>query len=423
MRRLFVLIPLLSLVPSGARAEIIERVVAKVNGQIITLSEFQQRQIAAAQAAKVDPDNVGPFLRQNNARILQDAIDDILIMQKAEDSGIQAPSQWVDESIDGIRKENNLTSDEQFQEALQREGLTLSELRKNIEKGVVRRILMEREIRPKIEATEAETRAEYERLKPTEFTKPPTVSLQEILVSEQAGGIDLARQIVERAKAGEDFAALAKAYSSAPSRAHGGDVGQLAQGEMNPDLEKVAFALPVGGVSSPLPVEGGYRVIKVTAKTSGSITPYETAKDKVRDELMNARFEKAYDAYVQDLRKNASVELRVREVPLQLTGPIPEGSLREALEPLAPGGAGEATPGGSSGSGAPAARGTADTKTAPAQAAPAANPGGDEEITTTPQAGPEKVAPPPPPAPTPPAKGAPPRDQAAPPKDETPPGK
>ncbi len=426
MRWLFVLIPLLSLVPCGARAEIIERVVAKVNGQIITLSEFQQRQIAAAQAARVDADNVGPFLRQNNARILQDAIDEILIMQKAEDSGIQAPSQWVDESIDGIRKENNITTDEQFQEALTREGLTLAELRKNIERGVVRRIVMEREIRPKIEATEAEMRAEYERLKPTEFTKPPTVSLQEILVSEKAGGMELARQIVEKAKAGEDFAGLAKTESSAPSRAHGGDVGQLAQGEMNPDLEKVAFALPVGGISDPLPVEGGYRVIKVTAKTSGSVTPYDTAKDKVRDELMNARFEKAYDAYVQELRKNASIELRVREVPLQLTGPIPEGSLREALEPLAPGspaGALEAAPGEPATPGTPAATGAptaADTKTAPAQTTPAAPPGGDEEITTTPQSGPEKVAPPPPPA-VPPPKDAPPRD--APPKDQTPPGR
>jgi peptidyl-prolyl cis-trans isomerase SurA len=415
MRRLFVLIPLLSLVPSGTRAEIIERVVAKVNGQIITLSEFQQRQIAAAQAARIDPDSVGSFLRQSNARILQDAIDEILILQKAEDTGIQAPSQWVDESIDGIRKENNITTDEQFQEALKREGLTLAELRKNIENGVIRRIVMEREIRPKIEATESEMRAEYERLKPTEFTKPATVSLQEVLVTEQAGGLALAGQIVEKAKAGEDFAALAKTHSSAPSRAHGGDVGQLATGEMNPDLEKVAFALPVGGISDPLPVEGGYRIIKVTAKTSGSVTPFESAKDKVRDELMNARFEKAYDAYVQELRKNASVELRVREVPLQLTGPIPEGSLREALEPLvpgAPGGAPEPAPG------APAASGTADTKTAPAETAPA-TPAGDEEITTTPQSGPERVAPPPPPA-TPPPKDAPPKDQ--PPKDQPPPG-
>ena len=396
MRRLsaLLLLPSLVLLPRGARAEIIERVVAKVNGQIITLSEFQSRQIAAAQGARVDPENVGAFLRQNNARILQEAIDEILILQKAEDAGIKAPSQWIDESIDGIRKDNNITTDEQFQDALAREGLTLAELRQNIERGVVRRIVMQRDIQPKIEATDSELRAEYEKLKATEFTKPATVTLQEILVKEDAGGLALAREVVEKARGGEDFAALAKAHSAAPSRAAGGDIGQLAQGEINPDLEKVAFALPVGSVSDPLPVEQGFRIVRVVARTEGSTTPYEAAKEKVRDRLMISRFDEAYDAYVQELRKTASVELRVREVPLQLTGPIPEGSLREALEPLAPG-APPAPPAG------PVAT---DTIVIPTAKAPVA--ATDDEITTTPQAGPETVAPPP-----------------APPKDPPPPGR
>lgn len=384
------LLPSLTLAPSGARAEIIERVVAKVNGQIITLSEFQSRQLVAAQGARVDPANIGTFLRQNNAKILQDAIDEILLLQRAEDAGLKVPSQWIDEAIDGIRKDNNITADEQFQDALSREGLTLEELRQNIERGIVRRSIMEREIRPKIEATESELLAEYEKLKATEFTKPPTVTLQEILIQEDAGGAPLAREVVAKARGGEDFTALARTYSSAPSRAHGGDVGQLSQGEINAELEKVAFALPVGSVSDPLPVEGGYRIIKVTARTAGSTTPYDAAKERVRDRLMMARFESAYENYMQELRKNASVELRVREVPLQLTGPIPESSLLEALEPLAPG----ATPA----SPPPSAPGATDTSVVPTEKKPVAPPTAEEEIVTTPQAGPEKVAPPPSPA-------------------------
>lgn len=392
MKPLFALALLPSLLlPAGASAEIIERVVAKVNGQIITLSDFQSRQIAAAQAARVEPATVGAFLRQNNARILQEAIDELLIIQKAEDAGIKAPPQWIDEAIEGIRKENNITSDEQFQDALAREGLTLAELRQNIERSVLRRIVMQRDIQPKIDATDADLRAEYEKLKATEFTKPPTVTLQEILVKEDAGGAALAQEIVERARAGEDFAALAKAHSAAPSRVHGGDVGQLAQGELNPELEKLAFSLAVGSVSDPLPGPEGYRIVRVTAKTSGSTTSFEAAKEQVRDRLMMSRFSKAYEEYMAELRKTASVELRVREVPLQLTGPIPEASLLEALEPLAPG----AAPAEDAPAEAPARPGT------PPPAAPA-----DEEFTTTPQAAPEKVAPPP--APTPPAEPKPP---------------
>ena len=406
MRRLCVLLlPSLALAPLGLRAETIERVVAKVNGQIITLSEFQSRQIAAAQGARVDPAGVGAFLRQNNAKILQDAIDEILILQKAEDAGIRAPAAWIDEAIEGIKKENKIASDEQMQEALAREGLTLAELRANIERGVLRRIVMQRDVQPKIEVSEADVRAEYERVKAAEFTKPATVTLQEILIPEDKGGIVLARELAVRARGGEDFQELARAHSTAPSRSNGGDLGQLAQGDIHPDIEKVAFELAVGSVSDPLPVAGGYRLIRVVAKTTGSTTPYDAVKDRVRDRVMMTRFDKAYDDYVAELRKSSVVTLLVREVPLQLTGPIPEGSLREALEPLSPGAPEPAAP----------------AAAAPATAAPAAGAPTpvvvDDEVTTTPQAAPERVAPPP--------RATPPPTQPAtqPPASQPPPGR
>ena len=405
MRRLYgLLIPSLALVPCALGAETIERVVAKVNGQIITLSEFQSRQVAAAQGARVDSAGVGAYLRQNNAKILQDTIDEILILQKAEDAGIRAPAAWIDEAIDGIKKENKIASDEQMQEALAREGLTLAELRANIERGVLRRIVMQRDVQPKIEVSEADVRAEYETLKAKEFTKPATVTLQEILIAEDKGGLALAGELVGRARAGEDFQELARTYSTAPSRGNGGELGQLAQGDIHPDLEKVAFELAVGSISEPLPVAGGYRLIRVVAKTTGSTTPFDAVKERVRDRLMMARFDKAYEEYVAELRKNAVVVLRVREVPLQLTGPIPESSLREALEPLSPGAyePEAAAP-------APAAAAAPTTPTA-ATPAPVVV---DDEVTTTPQAAPERVAPlpratppaPPPPPPPPPPPG------------------
>lgn len=372
-----------------ARPEVIEKVVAKVNGSIITLSEFQSRQLAAAQAARVDPSTVSQFLRQNNARILQDAIDDVLVMQKAEDAGIKAPSQYVDEAIDTIKKDNNLTSEEQFQDALAREGLTVSELRQNVERSIVRRMIMERDIRPRVEVSESELKAEYEKLKGTEFTKPATVTLQEIVVKEDQGGLALAKEIVSRAKAGEDFQALARQYSTAASKANGGELGQIAENDMHPDLRKLTAALSVGDVSEPTSVEGGYRILRVLAKTSGSTTPFDAARSRVQDRLMMDRFEKEYAAYLAELRKTAQVELRVREVPLQLTGPIPEGSLLETLGEAAEGAAAEAV--------APAPGAAAPAGSAPAAAErrpapPAAT--GDDEISTTGSTGPERVAPP-----------------------------
>jgi parvulin-like peptidyl-prolyl isomerase len=385
MRRfVLILLPSLLLLPVRSRAEIVERVVAKVNGQIITLSEFQSRQVAAAQAARIDPAQIGSFLRQNNAHILQDAIDELLILQKAQDAGIQAPAQWIDEAIDTIKKENHLTTEELFQAALAREGLTYDELRQNIERSIIRRIVMQRDIQPKIEASESELRAEYEKRRDKEFTKPATVTLEEILVKEDMGGLDLARQLAQRARAGEDFKELARTYSMAPTRANGGEVGQIAQGDLNPDLEKIAFSLPVGAVSDPLPVEGGYRIIKVVAKTSGSVVPFDAAKGKLHDQVMAERFDKEYEAYMEDLRKTAVVNLYVREVPLQLNGSLTDNSL---LESLAPG----PEPG------LPASGTQGETPAAPSTPAAAPPAAADEEITTTPQAAPQHVAPAPPP--------------------------
>src|SRR5262245_10982321 len=123
------LLVLLSALALPVPAEIVERVIAKVNGDIVTLTDFTARQVAEAQAARVTPDRVEAFLRENNARILQAAIDDVLILQKAADLGMKMRPEYIKDVIDNIKKENNVESDEAFAAQLQREGLTLDELK------------------------------------------------------------------------------------------------------------------------------------------------------------------------------------------------------------------------------------------------------------------------------------------------------
>src|SRR6185295_6494059 len=96
-RSVALLLPSLLLAAGSARAEIIERIIANVNGSIITQTEFQSRQLAAAQAARITPDRVGQFLRENNAKILQEAIDDILLVQRAEEAGARLRPEYLNE--------------------------------------------------------------------------------------------------------------------------------------------------------------------------------------------------------------------------------------------------------------------------------------------------------------------------------------
>ena len=98
--------------PLPPAAEVVERVVARVNGDIVTLSEFEARQVAEVQARRViAPERIEAFLRDNNARILQEAIDELLILQRGEELGIRLRPEYVQEVIEGIKKENNITDD------------------------------------------------------------------------------------------------------------------------------------------------------------------------------------------------------------------------------------------------------------------------------------------------------------------------
>jgi parvulin-like peptidyl-prolyl isomerase len=395
MQRQILPLVLLSLLSAPARGEILERIVAKVNGEIVTLSEFQSRQIAAAQNARISAERVEAFLRENNARILQDAVDDLLLSQRAEEAGLKLRPEVVKDVIDGIRKENNIESDEALQEALRREGMSLDDLRRNVERNMLRRMILGRDVEPKVTITDDEVKAEYESKKPSEYTKPATVTLQEILIKrDDPGAAARVREVQTRAKAGEDFGALARQYSGAPTRAAGGDLGKLAHGELNPELEKVAFTLEPGGISAPIQTSDGYRILKVVEKSEASVVPLEQVKEEIRRRLREDRLQAEYNGYMEGLRKRSIIETMVREVPLQLTGPLPDSiRLDSATKPAED----AATPDASGA--APAAP--------MGPPAPAADP--DAEFATTPQARPERVVPPslpgaPPPTPAPDTK-------------------
>ena len=236
-------------VAAATQAEIVERVVARVNGDVVTLSEFEARQLAAVQQGRVPPAEIETFLRENNARLLQEAIDDMLILQRGAELGIRLRTEYVQEVIDGIKKENNISDDGELQRQLRREGMSLDDLKRNIERSIVRRQVLSRELEAKATVNEADARSEYDRDK-SAYTRRASVHLHEIVVPSE----DLARSLAARARAGEDFAALAREHSTAATRAAGGDLGILNRGEMNAAVEATAFTLPEGGVSEPLSI-------------------------------------------------------------------------------------------------------------------------------------------------------------------------
>ncbi len=310
-----------------AVAEEIERVIAKVNGDIITLSDLLARQVDAVQRARVPLEKVETFLRAENPRILQEAIDDVLILQHGADIGQPVTPESVKAAIEDLKKRNDIKSDADLSEQLHREGMSLDDLKRNIARGFLRSQVMQREVDAKAQVTETDARMDYETRKSRDYSQPATLRLAEIVVQTGSGEpLAQAREIVQRARAGEDFATLARQYSSAPSRQHGGDLGLLVRQEINPELAKVVDGLSVGQISEPMPVKGGYRVIKLVEFNEGKVTPFEEVKDAILEQLRESRREQEYQRLVQQLRKDAIVDRKVREIPLPLgsaSAPLP----------------------------------------------------------------------------------------------------
>lgn len=340
-----------------APAEIIERVVAKVGGQILTLSEFESRQIAAVQAARVGPEGVERFLRENNQRILQEAIDDLLLLERAVELGLRVRADAVDETIEEMKRENNLATDEAFQAQLRREGMTLDELKRSIARSFARRMVLSRELDTRSTVTEAEVLAEFQAHK-DDYAQPATARLAEIVL-EGEGAQERAAEILRQVRAGTDFATLAKQHSRAATAGDGGDLGRVVREDLAPELATLVFSLPVGGVSEPLATASGWRLLKVVERSEAKPPSLDTARPIIEQRLAQGRVAQQYEKYIAGLRQAAgAVEVRVREVPLQVQLP-----------------------------------------TGPTLGAPAAAPSGDadEEIVASPQDKPERIAPEPPP--------------------------
>lgn len=337
MTSLFVRNTILSVLVLAAvplRAAILERVIAKVNGEIITLSEFEQRQLLAVQTANVPREGIDAFLQKKSGDILQEAIDDLLLSQKADELGIKVQPAALDQVIEDIKKENKIASDEQFQSELTREGLTLEALRRNIARSICKRRVVAREIESKVIVGEGEIRAEYDR-HPENYRLKANVHLQEIVLrGTDAKTTALAESIVERARAGEDFAALAKEHSTAPSAASGGDLGRVVMDEMSAPLRNAVSGVAVGGVTPPVAVGGTTRILKVNEREDARTISYDEARTGLEQRLRQERTTQRYDQYIAELRKDAVVDVRVREVPHAVSLPSEAGILRDSSQPV-----------------------------------------------------------------------------------------
>src|SRR5947209_1910626 len=187
-----ILLPVLLVVAAvtAARGEIIEQILVKVNGEIFTKSDLEQRQVAAlrqkgqALDLKSDPTNaqLRKMLDEITPQIMVDAVDEMVIVQRGKELGYKLSDEQFKSVVENIRKENKIESEEQFQAALKSENMTMVDLRRNLERSMIVQRVQQNEVLSKIGVTDDEAKKYYD-AHLSEFTTAPTVTLREILVS------------------------------------------------------------------------------------------------------------------------------------------------------------------------------------------------------------------------------------------------
>ena len=311
-------------------AEIIEQVLVKVNGEMISKTEFENRQVAElrnrADLAKAGPSS--PELQKAIAEITPDLIlslvDDLLLVQRGRENGWALGDSQFAQMVDSIKKSNNIDDEARFKEALRQEGLTMDDLRRNMERMMLISEVQRREIMDKISINDEEARAYYESHK-GEFTSPVEVTLREILleVPSTDKGVNVAQDDAVRARAeelrkrlldGEPFARLAGEFSVSASKANGGLIGPLKSDEISTSLRDLLDKMQVGDITSILRTQRGYQILKLESRTDSKIRTFEEARGDIANKIGETKLRAEREKYLDRLRDQASINWRNPEL-------------------------------------------------------------------------------------------------------------
>ncbi len=318
-RALFIILSLtimISLTPDRAATRIIDRIIAVVNDDIITLSELKE-----ARSALIDQmgtEFLGEIDKSNaDSEILDRMIESKLIHQAAERMGIHVSEIEVDRAIEDVKKRNNIDQSTLIQ-ALSANNMTYQDYREKMRNDITEVKFIDKVIKSKVTISDDEIFSYYNRNK-DRFTDPPEVRLRQILllVPREASDVEKkeiykrALAVLEEIKRGADFSTLASRYSDGPNASNGGDLGFVKMGEIDPALEKVAFRLDIGEVSPVITTSNGFHILLVTDKRKGRQKPLSEVKEEIQSIIFKDKEKEAFNDWLEDMKKLSYIEVRL----------------------------------------------------------------------------------------------------------------
>ncbi len=303
----------------GAGAEIVERIVAVVNDEVITLTEVREISIPYMQKMKekFSMKYGEEEILETERRIVDQLVDELLVNQEAERLKIEVTDKEVELGIKNVMEGARLNRD-QFEQALAEDGLTMEEYRKQLKKQIRKMRLIDQEVKSKVQVTGNEIDNYYEAHK-SEFNAPPEIRLQQILliVPPKASNDEIeqirkkAEQVLQEIKEGADFGDMAKRYSQDVTAAAGGDIGVFVQGDLFPALDEIVFTLPVGGISPVIQGPKGFHIVKVLGKKERQNMTEEERREEISNIIYNQKVESAFKQWIKELRNKSYVAINL----------------------------------------------------------------------------------------------------------------
>lgn len=297
---------------------VVEDIVARVNNQIITRSQYQreEKQIQE-EAQQQDPAHADQIVAQQDKDVLRGLIDRQLLLQKGKELGIDVETDVI-KRLDDIRKQMKLQSMDDLEKAAEAQGVSFEDYKQNMRTELITQKVIQQEVGPHINVSDEEMHRFYEKHK-AELAHPEAVRLSEILISTDQAGDDpqkldalkaKAEDLLKQIRAGASFDDLAKKESQDPSGAQGGDLGYFERGKLAKELEDVTFAMKKGDVSDVIRTRQGFIILKVTDHQAAGTPSYADAEDRIREAVYMRKMQPALRAYLTKLREEAYIDVR-----------------------------------------------------------------------------------------------------------------
>jgi peptidyl-prolyl cis-trans isomerase SurA len=313
---------------------VVEEIIARVNNEIITRTEYSRsRDQLKQEAQQQDPANADRVFGEKQRDVLRDLIDQQLLLQKGKDLGITGDTELV-KRLDEMRKQMNLGTMEELEKAASSQGVSYEEFKQNLRNQIVTQRVIGQEVGSHLSLGKEDVKKFYDEHK-TDMEQPEQIRLSEILIAPKApapppAGPDpaapapnpadadaqlaaaqaKAQDVLEQLHKGASFDDLARKNSDGPSAKDGGDLSYFKRGTLAKELEDRVFAMKAGDVSDVIRTKQGFVILKVTEHQMAGIPPLKEMEPRIQDAIYMQKLQPALRVYLTKLREEAFIDIK-----------------------------------------------------------------------------------------------------------------